>query len=63
MFIIAHPMKTRVKHSTTDGHYTPQPKTKNTLLLKFLSLLEHKLTQIMKMIITQQAQRMNQLKT
>ena len=39
------------KESTADNHYTPKPKTENKLLLKLLSFLQHKVTQIM-MIIT-----------
>jgi hypothetical protein len=49
------------KESTTDNHYTQKPKTQK-VLLKFLSFLQHKVTQIMKMIITWHAQRMNQFK-
>jgi hypothetical protein len=48
--------------SRQQNQYTSKPKTENTLLLKCLSLIQHKVTKIMKMIITHQAHRINQFK-
>jgi hypothetical protein len=61
MFFIAQHYKNKsISTQQAAESNTPKPKTENTLLLQFLSLLQHKVTQVMKMIITHQAEGINQ---